>query len=84
MVDLPVACSLMPAELHERRKGLLANVRAAMAEVRELENGFSYKFPLAGETLAELTNLIQLDTSVVRFLHLRSQSNPAPTQLRWN
>ena len=67
MVDLPVACSLMPAELHERRRGLLANVRAAMTEVTELENGFTYKFPL-GDTLAELTNLIQLEHQCCPFL----------------
>ncbi|HZI60537.1 MAG TPA: hypothetical protein VFD62_07485 [Pyrinomonadaceae bacterium] len=68
MVDLPVACSLMPAELHERRRGLLAIVRAAMAEVTKLENGFSYRFPLAGETLTELTNLIQLEHQCCPFL----------------
>lgn len=68
VVDLPVACGLMPAQLHERRRGLLANVRAAMAEVRELENGYSYKFPLVGETLAELTNLIQLEHQCCPFL----------------
>lgn len=68
MVDLAVACSLMPAELHERRRGLLANVRAAMSGVRELENGFRYEFPLAGDTLAELTNLIQLEHQCCPFL----------------
>jgi hypothetical protein len=61
----------MPAELQERRRGLLAKVRAAVTEVTELENGFSYKFPLAGEVLAEVTNLIQLEHQCCPFLTFR-------------
>jgi hypothetical protein len=68
VVELPVACSLMPAELHERRRGLLAKVRAAVSDVTESENGFSYKFPLSGEVLADATNLIQLEHQCCPFL----------------
>lgn len=71
MTDLPVACSLMPAELQERRNGLVAKVRAAVAEVTELENGFSYRFPLAGDALAEVTNLMQLEHQCCPFLTFR-------------
>ena len=58
----------MPAELQERRRGLLAKVRAAVSEVTELENGFSYRFPVAGEVLVEVTNLIQLERQCCPFL----------------
>jgi hypothetical protein len=61
----------MPAELQERRAGLLGNVVAGMAEVTELEDGFSYKFPLMGDTLAELTQLIQLEHQCCPFLTFR-------------
>jgi hypothetical protein len=61
----------MPAELQERRRGLLGNVIAAMSEVTELEDGFRYKFPLAGDVLEEVTNLIQLEHQCCPFLTFR-------------
>ncbi len=42
MSDLPVACSLVPAELQERRRNVLSKVRSAASEVTELQNGFLY------------------------------------------
>ena len=71
MTDLAVACSLMPAELQERRRGLLASVRAATSEVTELDEGFRYEFPLAGEVLGEITRLIQLEHQCCPFLTFR-------------
>ena len=71
VTELPVACSLMPAELQERRRGLLAKVRAATSEVTELDDGFRYEFPLAGEVLGEITKLIQLERQCCPFLTFR-------------
>ena len=71
MVELPVACSLMPEELRERRRGLLGRVMAAVSEATELEDGFRYRFPLSGDVLAEVTNLIQLEHQCCPFLTFR-------------
>jgi hypothetical protein len=71
VVELPVACSLMPAELQERRRGLLGNVMAAVSEVTELNDGFKYKFHLSGDVLTEVTNLIQLEHQCCPFLTFR-------------
>ncbi|HET8783711.1 MAG TPA: hypothetical protein VFM63_14965 [Pyrinomonadaceae bacterium] len=71
MTDLPVACSLMPAELQERRRGLLAKVRGKVTDVTELEDGFRYTFPLAGDVLTDVTSLIQLEHQCCPFLTFR-------------
>jgi hypothetical protein len=42
--DLAVACSLMPAELRERKHNVLAQIRGAVSEVTELDNRFRYRF----------------------------------------
>ncbi|HSS21189.1 MAG TPA: hypothetical protein VLL54_14035 [Pyrinomonadaceae bacterium] len=71
MSDLPVACSLMPAELQERRRSVLAKVRAAVAQVTDLDNGFIYQFKTDGELIPELANLIQLEHQCCPFLTFR-------------
>lgn len=71
VTDLPVACGLMPAELQERRAGLLAKVRGKAAEVAELEDGFRYTFPLVDHVLSDVTNLIQLEHQCCPFLTFR-------------
>ena len=59
MSDLPIACSLTPPELQERRVQVLEKVRAAALEVKELDDGFGYRFPSDESLLAELFTLIQ-------------------------
>lgn len=71
MTDLPVACSLMPAELQERRRTLLLKMREVVSEVTELEDGFKYEFALADDVLPELAKLIQLEHQCCPFLTFR-------------
>ena len=71
VTELPAACSLMPAELQERRSGLLAKVRTAKSNVTELNDGFRYEFSLEGEVLDEITRLIQLEHQCCPFLTFR-------------
>jgi hypothetical protein len=61
----------MPAELQERRRVLLAKVRGKATEVVELEDGFRYTFPLAGDVLPDVTSLIQLEHQCCPFLTFR-------------
>src|SRR5262245_12309903 len=75
--DLPVACSLMPAELHERRRTILADVRSAVLEERELDNGFSYRFPADPRWIAELAKLVEVEHQCCPFLRFRVTVEPS-------
>ena len=71
-----MACSLVPAELQERRRNVLSKVRSAVSEVTELQNGFLYQFPSDGELIPELGNLIQLEHQCCPFLTFRLTVEP--------
>jgi N-acetyltransferase len=68
---LPVACALTASELRERREIVLRKVRSAVLNVRELEDGYAYAFPLDSERLRELTAMIDLERQCCPFLSFR-------------
>jgi hypothetical protein len=70
-VNFPVACSLTSAELQERQERLLKKVRSEVAEIKELENGFAYKFPAGKERITELAQLIDLEHQCCPFLRFQ-------------
>lgn len=76
MSDLPVACSLMPAELQERGRDVLSRIRISMSAVTELPNGFVYHFPSEGRWILELANVIQLERQCCPFLTFRLTVEP--------
>jgi hypothetical protein len=67
-MSLPVACSLMDSELQERRRNVLRKVRSAVSEVKEIEDGFTYRFPSDGGWIRELANLVELEHQCCPFL----------------
>jgi hypothetical protein len=67
-MSLPIACSLTDSELQERRRGVLHQVRSAVLEVRELENGYAYCFASEGERLLELAQLVDLERQCCPFI----------------
>jgi hypothetical protein len=69
--DLPVACTLTPAQFQARRREGLSKVAAAVAEATELDNGFIYRFPSNAELIPELAKLIQLEHECCSFLTFR-------------
>ena len=69
--SLPIACSLTAPELQERRLNVLQKVRLAVLEVKELEDGYCYTFPSAGELLTEVAGLIDLERRCCPFLRFR-------------
>lgn len=71
MSDLPVACSLMPAELQERRRNVLSKIRGAVSDVTELKDGFRYQFASDDDLIPELANLIQFEHQCCPFLTFR-------------
>ena len=68
---LPIACTLTARELQERRETILRKVRHAVLDVRELEDGYAYSFPLDGEWLRELAAMIDLERQCCPFLSFR-------------
>jgi hypothetical protein len=65
---LPVACSLSPPELRERRETTLRQLRARAQEVREIAGGWSIRFAAEDQLLEELARFIQLERKCCRFL----------------
>ena len=82
-IDLPIACNLTAPELQERRRTVLQKVRSAVVEVRELENGYAYSFPSAGDWLVEVAGLIDLERQCCPFLRfqLTVEQNDGPLWL---
>ncbi|HKO63458.1 MAG TPA: hypothetical protein VJV03_20000 [Pyrinomonadaceae bacterium] len=66
--SLPVACNLMDSEFQERRRSVLQKVISAVAEVKETENGFSYRFPSDGAWIKELATVVELEHQCCPFL----------------
>jgi hypothetical protein len=67
-MSLPVACSLTTNELQERSQHVLQKVRAALVEIKELENGYAYRLPSDGAWIGELANLVNLERQCCLFL----------------
>ncbi len=73
---LPVACSLTEPELRERRSTVLQEVRQAVLEVVEVENGYAYRFPSDDVWLGELVNLVRLERQCCPFLAFKISVEP--------
>lgn len=71
MTNLTVACSLLPAELKERRLSVLSRMRSAVTQIIELENGYNYQFGAGRELITELANLVVLEHQCCPFLTFR-------------
>jgi len=76
-IDVPVACALTTAELQQRREELLREIRNAVLEVRELTDGFAYRFPSDDLLLAQLTEMIKLERRCCPFLTFNLRIEPA-------
>jgi hypothetical protein len=83
MKDLPIACSLTNAELHERRQTILKQLRSVVAEVRELDHGYAYSFASGGGRLSEIGSMIELERQCCPFLRFRLtvEANSGPIWL---
>ena len=81
--SLPIACSLTSAEFQERRISLLEKVKRGILEVREVAEGYAFRFPPDDDWLIELTNLIRLERQCCPFLdfQLKVESGNGPIWL---
>jgi hypothetical protein len=69
--EIPIACTLTNKELQERRKNVLSGLAENLIEVQELENGFSYRFPVKDAVLQDLANVIALERKCCPFLSFK-------------
>jgi hypothetical protein len=72
----PVACTLSPEALHERRDGALHDLREKAREVRETANGYSLRFPASDGLLDELMKVIQMERKCCAFLRFSLMVTP--------
>jgi hypothetical protein len=75
--DPPVACLLTEPELRERRRTVLADFRAAQLEVRDLADGYAFRFAPGSREIAGLAELIDLERQCCPFLRFRLTVEPA-------
>src|ERR1700738_4862008 len=68
MKELPIACELTPAELDERRQGLLPGLLANAQERIALADGFRWRFAPLGELLVAVVQAIDRERQCCRFL----------------
>lgn len=68
---LPIACSLTDSEFRERRNTVLREAGQKMLEVREIEDGYIYRFPSDDDSLAQIIDLVCLERKCCQFLQFR-------------
>lgn len=67
MTDLPIACTLTPDALRDRRQGLLADL-VRRAEHEPIADGLRLTFAASTETLSLITQAIDAERQCCRFL----------------
>jgi hypothetical protein len=82
MAELPIVCALSTPELRERRAGLLRRVRERLEAARPLAggdgdwDGYELRFPGDEETVAEVLELVRLESRCCAFLRFRVTLEP--------
>jgi hypothetical protein len=75
--ELPIACNLTDSEFRERRAGILKSVGDAIVEIKELEQGYAYRFPSDVNFVASLAELITVERACCPFLQFNLRVEPA-------
>jgi hypothetical protein len=76
MSTLPVACTLSPDDLRQRRAGLLAGL-AATAKTREtIESGMRFTFEASSENFADVMKAIDAERRCCQFLQFELTVTP--------
>jgi hypothetical protein len=70
-MELPILCTLTPAELAERKRSILDSIAKTVVRADRLPNGWAYEFPPTPSMLAELNHALELERQCCRFLDFR-------------
>jgi hypothetical protein len=83
---LPIVCRLLEPALREREEVVQREVVSAVAETRELADGYALRFPGEAEWLATLAEFIRFERACCPFLrfelHAEQQDGPLWLRLR--
>jgi hypothetical protein len=74
--DIPVACCLTSAELHEREATLLAQFRSAVIEKEELPDGYAFRVPGDRKSVALVAEMIAAERECCPFLTFELVAQP--------
>ena len=69
--EIPIACALTDRELQQRRRLFLDKIASSLLDFKELESGFSYRFPLKEMILQDLAEIIDLERKCCPFLNFK-------------
>lgn len=70
-VNMPVACRLTASALRERRETVVRQVGQAVLEVKEVEQGYGYRFPADDDLLLAIMHLVRLESKCCPFSRFR-------------
>jgi hypothetical protein len=76
MSELPIACTLSPEDLRQRRAELLPGLLARAVGQETLAAGMRFRFEPASETLAEIMRVIDAERQCCRFLRFELSVAP--------
>jgi len=62
-----IACKLTTPELQARKETIIANLRKKVLEVKELQNGYAFRFDGSDSTIDQLTKFIKSERECCDF-----------------
>jgi hypothetical protein len=77
MTELPIACTLAPGELDERRAGVLARLADDAVDAREVAGGYALTFAPDAGRVAKIAEVVELERRCCAFLRFRLTVEPA-------
>jgi hypothetical protein len=76
MSDLPIVCTLSPADLSARSGDLLPGLLMRAEERRPLEDGYALRFASGGGILLDIARVLEAERACCRFLRFRITAEP--------
>ena len=76
MSDLPIVCTLQPAELVTRAKQLLPGLVAAATSRSRIDGGYRFEFTATSESLGAISAAIDAERQCCRFLRFELVVEP--------
>jgi len=67
-----LTCKLTTRELQERKRTVIADLKAALLERVEIANGMRYKFPGADRDIEKLVSFIKTERMCCGFFHFHA------------
>ncbi|HRK04716.1 MAG TPA: hypothetical protein PLW14_06415 [Chlorobiota bacterium] len=69
--DSVLACTLTSSELQQRKETVLASLKKAVLERKELQDGFTFRFDGKDDMLDQLTEFVKSERSCCSFFKFR-------------